>query len=111
MHLEFENNKDMLIVHMKGELDHHTSEKVRNIIDDRLGRESIIKLIMDFSQVMFMDSSGIGVVIGRYKKLSTKNGSICITNVNDNIKRIFEISGMLKIVSIYDDVENALENI
>lgn len=111
MYLEFENNSDILIVHMKGELDHHSSEEVRNIIDDRLDRESIIKLIMDFSEVIFMDSSGIGVVIGRYKKLSSKNGSICITNVRDTVKRVFELSGMFKIINIYDNVEKAIESL
>ena len=111
MYLEFENSKDILIVHMKGELDHHSAEEVRNIIDDRLDRESIIKLIMDFSEVIFMDSSGIGVVIGRYKKLYSKNGSICITNVRNTVKRVFELSGMFKIISIYDNVENAIESL
>jgi len=111
MYLEFENNKEKLIVHMKGELDHHSAEEVRNIIDDRLDRSSIIKLIMDFSEVSFMDSSGIGVVIGRYKKLSSKQGSICITNVSDTVKRVFELSGMFKIIHIYDDVQKAIESI
>ncbi len=73
MNLEFEVKNDKLIVHMIGELDHHSAEEVRNKIDDRLERDNIKKLIMDFSHVSFMDSSGIGVVIGRYKKLSLKN--------------------------------------
>ena len=111
MYLEFENIKDILIVYMKGELDHHSAEEVRNIIDDRLDRESITKLIMDFSEVAFMDSSGIGVVIGRYKKLYSKKGSICITNVRDTVKRVFELSGMFKIINIYDNVENAIESL
>lgn len=52
---------------MAGELDHHSAEEVRNVIDDRLDRGNLNKLILDFSKVNFMDSSGIGVVIGRYK--------------------------------------------
>lgn len=111
MHLEFENIKDILVVHMKGELDHHSAEEVRNLIDDRLDRSRITKLILDFSGVTFMDSSGIGVVIGRYKKLLAKQGSICVTNINDTIRRVFEISGMFKIINVYDKLQNAIERV
>lgn len=111
MYLKFENNSDRLLVHMMGELDHHSAEEVRNKIDDRLNREDMKKLIMDFSGVSFMDSSGIGVVIGRYKKLAYKNGVVCITNVNEPVRRVFELSGMFKIIKLYNSNEEALENI
>lgn len=111
MNLEFESKNDKLIVHMIGELDHHSAEEVRNKIDDRLDRDNFNKLILDFSSVSFMDSSGIGVVIGRYKKLNLKSGSICIVKVNDSVKRVFELSGMFKIIKIYDSVQQAIENI
>lgn len=72
MNLAFEEREDILIVHMEGELDHHTAEEVRSRIDDRIDRTGFYKVIMDFTNVNFMDSSGIGVVIGRYKKLLIK---------------------------------------
>lgn len=111
MYLEFENKNDKLIVSMSGELDHHSAEEVRNKIDDRLDRDNITKLVMDFSGVSFMDSSGIGVVIGRYKKLSMKKGNICIARVSDSVKRVFELSGMFKIIKLYDSIEEAIESI
>ncbi|GAA0718439.1 anti-sigma F factor antagonist [Clostridium malenominatum] len=111
MYLKFDNKEDKLLVYMMGELDHHSAEEVRNKIDDRLSREDITKLIMDFSDVSFMDSSGIGVVIGRYKKLASKNGKVCITNVSDSVKRVFELSGMFKIIQLYNTNKEALENI
>lgn len=111
MYLKFENNTDKLLVYMMGELDHHSAEEVRNKIDDRLDRENVNKLILDFSNVSFMDSSGIGVVIGRYKKLLLKKGQLCITNVNGSVKRVFELSGMFKIIKVYDSNEEALENV
>lgn len=110
MNLSFENKGDKLIVYMLGELDHHSAEEVRNKVDDRLERENYSKLIMDFSGVTFMDSSGIGVVIGRYKKLAAKKGKIYITTVNGSVKRVFELSGMFKIIPLYDSIEQALEN-
>jgi len=111
MHLNFDNIEEKLIVYMSGELDHHSAEEVRNIIDDRLERDSYNKLIMDFGDVTFMDSSGIGVVIGRYKKLHMKNGKVCVTNIKSSVKRVFELSGMFKIIMLYDDVEQAVNNI
>lgn len=111
MYLEFESKDDKLIVHMSGELDHHSAEEVRNKIDDRLDRENIGKLIMDFSDVNFMDSSGIGVVIGRYKKLMSKKGTICITKAGGSVKRVFELSGIFKIIKFYKNIEEAVENI
>ncbi|MCY6353896.1 anti-sigma F factor antagonist [Clostridium sp. ZS2-4] len=110
MNISFENKGDKLIVYMLGELDHHSAEEVRNKVDDRLERENYSKLIMDFSGVTFMDSSGIGVVIGRYKKIAAKKGKIYVTKVNGSVKRVFELSGMFKIIPLYDSIEQALEN-
>lgn len=110
MNLDFENKGDKLVVHMVGELDHHSSEEVRNRVDDRLDREEFNKLVLDFFGVTFMDSSGIGVVIGRYKKLSLKKGKVCVSRVNGSVKRVFELSGMFKLIPWYDSVEEALDN-
>jgi stage II sporulation protein AA (anti-sigma F factor antagonist) len=111
MILKFDRNEDKMIVYLIGELDHHSAEEVRNKIDDRIEREKIAKLIMNFSGVTFMDSSGIGVVIGRFKKLSLKNGVVSIAEVNDNVRRVFELSGMFKIIKIFSSVEEAVSNI
>lgn len=111
MYLKFDKKDDKLIVYMMGELDHHSAEEVRNKIDDRLDREKVNKLVMDFEGVTFMDSSGIGVVIGRFKKLSIKNGTVCIAKVNNTVKRVFELSGMFKIVKLFSTVEEAVLSI
>ncbi|ERI90740.1 anti-sigma F factor antagonist [Clostridiales bacterium oral taxon 876 str. F0540] len=111
MYLKFQKEDEKLVVYMMGELDHHSAEEVRSKIDDRLDRENINKLIMDFTNVTFMDSSGIGVVIGRFKKISLKKGDVCITNVNNSVKRVFDLSGMFKIIKLYDNVEQALKSI
>lgn len=109
MYLEFYKNEDKLIVKLTGELDHHSAEEVRNKIDDRIERNGSSKVILDFSNVNFMDSSGIGVVIGRYKKLSMKKGEICIASVQESVKRVFELSGMFKIIKLYKSVQEAIE--
>ncbi len=111
MNLAFEEREDILIVHMEGELDHHTAEEVRSRIDDRIDRTGFYKVIMDFTNVNFMDSSGIGVVIGRYKKLLLKKGKINMIGAKGAVKRVFELSGMFKIIPLYDSLQDAMENI
>lgn len=111
MNLKFEVIKNCLVVHLYGELDHHSTEEVRAKIDDRIVEEGINKLVMDFSSVTFMDSSGIGTVIGRYKKVSELNGSICVAGIKNSVKKVFELSGMFKIIKSYENVNEAITNI
>ncbi|HAK42303.1 MAG TPA: anti-sigma F factor antagonist [Clostridium sp.] len=111
MLLRFEPLDDNIIVTLQGELDHHSAEEVRTRVDDILDKDGYKNLIFNFSGVNFMDSSGIGAVIGRYKKLSLRGGKVCLTNVTPTVKRIFELSGMFKIISMYDNIEEALRNI
>lgn len=110
MILRFEPLDDKVVVTLVGELDHHNAEEVRIRVDDILDNYNCKTLIFNFAGVKFMDSSGIGAVIGRYKKMLLRGGKVCITNVSPAVKRIFELSGMFKIISIYDDVEEALKN-
>lgn len=108
MYLKFDKNLDSLIVHLIGELDHHSAEEVRVKIDDRIERDNITKVILDFSKVTFMDSSGIGAVVGRYKKVAAKGGKICVADVNSSVNRVFELSGLFKIIKKFDNVDEAV---
>ena len=76
------------------------------IIEER----GVRHLIFDFSKISFMDSSGIGLIMGRYKKLQ-ENGSISIAGANDSIQRIILISGLHKLVHTCKDVSQAAKNI
>ncbi|MPQ42267.1 anti-sigma F factor antagonist [Clostridium tarantellae] len=109
MYIGFENLEDVLIVSFMGELDHHSAEEVRVKVDDRIDRDNIKKLVIDFSGVTFMDSSGIGVIIGRYKKMALRKGNISIAAINKNIKRVFELSGIFKIIKVYENIKEAVQ--
>lgn len=111
MNLKFDKIEDKLIVSLIGELDHHNAEEVRVKIDDRIDRDNIKKVILNFKGVSFMDSSGIGVVIGRYKKVQSKDGKICVAQISRAADKVFEISGMYKIIDLYEDIEEAIVNI
>ena len=111
MWLDFEKIGNVLVVSLIGELDHHSAEEVRVKIDDRISRENIRKLVLDFSGVTFMDSSGIGVVIGRYRKLKNKDGHISVVEVNKRVDKVFALSGLYKIIKQYKNVQEAMESI
>lgn len=89
-----------LIISLQGDLDHHMSLMIRETIDDKIKANGIENIVFDFQNTTFMDSSGIGLIMGRYKLISKNGGKIQVVNTNSAINRIFEISGLYKIVSM-----------
>ena len=103
MNTKYINEDKLLILEITEEVDHHTAEKIRRKADYEIQRYMPKKAIFDFANVTFMDSSGIGMIIGRYKMLMMLDGTLGITNVKPSIKRIMEMSGLLKIIPIYEE--------
>jgi len=97
-----------LIVRMAGELDHHAAEILRTKIDAKLKREGVRDLLFDFQKVQFMDSSGLGMVLGRYKLVSAQGGKVLACGLNPRVKRIFEMAGLQKRIIICRSEEEAL---
>lgn len=89
-----------LIINFDGEIDHHSCCEIALIADNAIKKYLPLKLIFDFKNVNFMDSAGIGMVIGRYKQLMRFGGKAEIININDNIKRIFNMVGIFKIIPL-----------
>lgn len=104
---EFEVIDDILVIHINGELDHHASLYVRQA-DRIIYEEEIINIIFDFQNTEFMDSSGIGVIMGRYKKIKDFGGKIGAIHVGNNVEKILTFSGLNKIVSHYRNLEDAI---
>jgi len=109
MELKYFEDKKAIIVKINEELDHHTCTDIRKKIDSEISYRMPQKLIFDFGNVSFMDSSGIGIVIGRYKNMKDIGGEAIIANTRPTVKRIFEMSGLNKIVSFYDKIEDAMK--
>ena len=103
-------DKTLLVEILSTELDHHIAREVREEIDKILMKKQIFYIIFDFQYVNFMDSSGIGVIIGRYKKIVNHGGKVSVINMNTRVKKLFNLSGMTKIVSIYDTFEDAINS-
>lgn len=91
-----------LLFEITEELDHHSCEKIRKRADYEIQRFMPKRVIIDFDRVLFMDSAGIGLVIGRYKTSSCYGAKLEIINVKEKIKRVFDMSGILKIIPIID---------
>lgn len=96
----------LLLFEFTEELDHHQAEKIRKRADYEIQRFMPKKVLFDFKKVNFMDSAGIGLIIGRYKTTSCYGGRAEMMNVNNKIKKVFEMSGVLKIVPIIDNISS-----
>ncbi len=111
MFIETERIGPNLIVQIDGELDLETSPLFREKVETKLDQYELIKhLILDLQKVNFIDSSGLGAILGRFKRLSQQGGRVSAVNVSPQVKRIFELSGLLKIIKIYNDRQQALKS-
>lgn len=90
--LEFQNS--VLTAHLSGELDHHSAAVIRQKIDAKTEMLKPKTLELDYVNVQFMDSSGIGLIMGRYRQMSLLGGNVQVTNVPPHLKRIFSLSGI-----------------
>ncbi len=100
MNSKFNKEDKLLLLEITEEIDHHTTENIRRKADDEITRFMPRKVVFDFSNVSFMDSAGIGMIIGRYKMIKMLGGSLEMVNVSPNIRKIFEMSGVTKICPI-----------
>lgn len=88
----------LLVLEFNEEIDHHESDKIRKRADYEIQRLMPKRVIFDFENVKFMDSAGIGLIIGRYKNVKCYGGEIEIVNVNKKLEKIFEMSGLKKFI-------------
>lgn len=111
MNIGFEQLERLLIVKIGGDIDHHSCEEIRARIDKEITVKNSKYIIFDMENVGFMDSSGIGVLIGRYRQLLNNSGKAAMINVNPQVKRLTEICGLQKIIPIYSNKKQAIEKI
>ncbi len=108
MEVFFKVSDGILIASVRGEVDHHSAAPLRSTIDRTMKEFSCNDLILDFSGVEFMDSSGIGVALGRYKKLAKSGGKLCISGCSEYIEKILTMAGVFSIIPGVGDVQSAL---
>ena len=91
-----------LVIRVPGELDHHNAERIREETDRICSERNIRNIVFDFGKTGFMDSSGIGLIMGRYKNIRFTGGKVTADRVNEQVKRILTLSGIHKVIEIYE---------
>jgi len=97
-----------LVVRVSGEFDMVVADAFREKIDQHLETGETKNLILDLRGVSFIDSSGLGAILGRYKKICQLNGRMAVVGANPPVKKVLEISGIMKVVSFFNDEKSAL---
>lgn len=98
MEVLYEVRGDNLLIYLPEELDHHNAKIITEQSDWYIISNQIKNIIFNFKRTTFMDSSGVGVIMGRYKLIKSRGGEITVTNINQSIDRILTISGLYKLV-------------
>lgn len=101
--------KNVLYVRLDGELDQHTVENLRLRISELIEKYQIRYLVLNFYKLQFMDSSGVGFIIGRYHRLKKTSGGVILCSLNEHIERLVMLSGLNKICMIKKNEEEANE--
>lgn len=97
---EFAIIDNYLCIKMPNEVDHHGAGGIREGADRLILDDKVKNIVFDFEDTTFMDSSGLGIIIGRYRKISCFGGKVYAINTNDRIKRILNTSGMSSIIEL-----------
>ena len=101
MEIKYGVEKNILYIYLYGEIDEYSSGKCRSKTDEIIDRCTGVKnVVFNFANVTFMDSTGIGMLIGRYKKIKSYNIAAFVQNPPSNVQKIMQISGLYKILPI-----------
>lgn len=100
MEYNLERNEGKLTVAMPKEVDHHCANQIRMEADLLIDTYRVRKLIFDFSHTEFMDSSGIGVIIGRSRNMEFLGGQVIAENMNQRVEQIFRVAGLHKLITV-----------
>ncbi len=99
--MELRGNR--LVIHLPVELDHHCTEELRKNIDRIIEEEPIQELELDFSRTIFMDSAGIGMIIGRHKLMKALDGKVIASHMSTQIQRVLTLSGIENYIPLYKE--------
>ncbi|MBX6395709.1 MAG: anti-sigma F factor antagonist [Alicyclobacillaceae bacterium] len=98
----------VVVARLRGELDHHTSDVVRERVDALLEETGSVRLLWNLSELSFMDSSGLGVLLGRYRRISQRGGKMACCGLGAPVRKLLELSGVLQIVPVYENETSAV---
>jgi len=108
MEIELKYRGNVLVVALKGELDHHTANRFREAVEKELDKEIALHVLLDLSRLTFMDSSGLGVILGRYRRVNSAGGRMAACFLNDGVERLYQMAGLPRIINSYESEATAL---
>ena len=111
MNVQMALRKNILIIRLKGELDQASVTSLKYRVSEVIDKYRIKNLVINMSEVPFMDSSGIGYIIGRYTQIKQRKGKIVICSMNEIVERIFNLSGLKKICLVAKTETEAEERV
>jgi stage II sporulation protein AA (anti-sigma F factor antagonist) len=111
LRINMEVKDNVLCIRLEGELDHHTAEILRNNVQTTLEKKDIKHIVLNLEALSFMDSSGLGVILGRYKHIKSLGGEMIVCAISPEVKRLFEMSGLFKIIRLEEDESKALHTL
>lgn len=97
---------EVVTAYLIGELDHHTAKEMREAVDNAVELNMPSLLVLDFSEVSFMDSSGIGLVMGRYRNLQKTGASLHISGASPTIYKVLKLAGIEKLARLEGESQN-----
>jgi stage II sporulation protein AA (anti-sigma F factor antagonist) len=109
--IDMDVKNNVLCIRLDGELDHHTADELRELASKAIEQENIRHIVLNLEQLTFMDSSGLGVILGRYKQIKQVNGEMVVCAISPAVKRLFEMSGLFKIIRLEETEEFALQRL
>lgn len=109
--MKLEKRGETLVVRLCGELDHHYASRIREAVDSSVMVGDVRKIVFDFTGVGFMDSSGIGTIMGRYRLMQAVGGSVCAFGISPQLDKLISISGIKKIINIYETEKEATRGV
>ena len=101
--MKYQVQENCLTIFLPEDVDHHNAEEIKREADRLIDREHIRYIIFDFADTGFMDSSGIGVIMGRYKKVYMMGGEVWAVHISERMRKILTMSGVMKIMQIYEE--------
>jgi stage II sporulation protein AA (anti-sigma F factor antagonist) len=107
MSISLNTKKNTLIVHIGGEFDLVSANEYRERIDHQMLENNSRNLLLNMEKTTFIDSSGLGVIMGRFRKIKANNGQMIIYGAKPGIKKIFEVSGILSLMPVCNTEEAA----
>lgn len=100
-----ENNKRLEVI-FEGEIDHRTTLQYREKLISKIDSKDFSEVILNFEKVSFIDSSGIGMVLGRFNQMKLRNGKLYFSGLSDSTYRLFELSGLLQLIPQKEAINN-----